>query len=755
MGGAVSIPTTSQSTKSILEFILRELFRRADLVDLYSLADPARCKAYIVASGDALNKVFATQMITPKSGKGGIIYFQRVQAIQGNPEIKRDHDENCKKLAFYFIRIFQIYGALALSVLDTEIPQTDLVPLPKQLKSARGQVGIAPPAVQGFQQPKRSTGFFGSLFSGGALSERDRSRVSFYIRDGPFKILNKYLTAPRENDSNAPLTFDRMPNLYINQLDLYTYTTPDTPSTRQLIPELNELNVNYTDDSYDRDITYSGKLKIQSVDEGRQFKINLSDFRKDDAPIVKENMSVTFVYSSSRQTYFEQNTRQELALFLKSSLLPEVKLTKPIQFLNKYRYIQDISLANQKVRGTELYIVTPRNQLDSDKIKVYYRRSSRIVKGEASIFFEISISKAGDTDYTFTLDFSSASMDGSNPTLKTLIENDDKIRGRKTETFVATRDEEPISKVKQETFPKYIERIFKELYTRLEKYAEEYKSTGVQYTRDGIVKPYDSSTMPDQLKIKSLWDALARKPPVKAHCVARALQLLSVAGIRSDSSLGPIYTDACKSKFLLEVDHSLPTTGSSITSSYGIAALNNLFFDAIGLAPMISDNPTYKAKIIAMRKAFEGTETEATSMTDIKSEKCSGKERINLDVTRASQLRKVVNNLLARQKRHVSAVVVLLGKLFDMPQIKKGVFYMNPRVISGGMDEVNKIGEEARNLLLTYYEGCETDFKSGLTMINVDAAALAAPDPAAADDPTDLNNNNNNNNNSNDPRRLR
>ena len=197
MGGSVSIPTTSQSTKSILEFILRELFRRADLVDMYSLADPTRCSAYLVATGDALNRVFATQMIEPKKGKGGIVYFQRIKAFQTDPAIKTEQAKLCKELSFYFIRIFQIYGALALSVLDTEIPQTNIEEPIKTRRVGRERYeGLAPGPVRGFEQ-RQSSGWWGGALSNRVPRDgRTDPRASFYITGGRFAMLNKYLDAP-------------------------------------------------------------------------------------------------------------------------------------------------------------------------------------------------------------------------------------------------------------------------------------------------------------------------------------------------------------------------------------------------------------------------------------------------------------------------------------------------------------------------------------------------------------------------------
>jgi hypothetical protein len=80
------------------------MFQRADLVDMYSLADPERCRRYIVVASNALEKLFNKQQIYPKD-KGGTFYFQSIDGIlKDMPEdIKSQQNKNCLTLAFFFI----------------------------------------------------------------------------------------------------------------------------------------------------------------------------------------------------------------------------------------------------------------------------------------------------------------------------------------------------------------------------------------------------------------------------------------------------------------------------------------------------------------------------------------------------------------------------------------------------------------------------------------------------------------------------
>ena len=721
---------------------MRELFRRADLVDLYSLADPERCKSYIVATGDALNRVFATQMIEPKKGKGGIVYFQRVKAFQTDPAIKEQQAVLCKELSFYFIRIFQIYGALALSVLDTEIPQTNMEEPPPRVARERYD-GLAPGPIRGFEQKR--TGWWGGALSNRAPRDgRPDPRASFYITGGPFAVLNKYLDAPSDGgDQDSFMYFSDNKSMYIKQADLYNFTVV---APQRVYKNPSSVTIFYS--SYDNTSIrtfYSATLEIENM--GDDIKLRLTNLKKGTEPQTPNAVEKTLSKNPADDKYYDPVTKYDFTKVLTTSLVPQSPLTV-VRFLKKFRYLPEITSRDQKIEGTNLWVVNPLRNINENTIQVFYKKPITIEKSvkDAYIYFNLSMGYSSTREeyvYDITIDLSPEAIKDSRPKpfMATLINEDEKIRGKKIMKFTASREnEEPISaRPKQQVFPAYIERIFGEMYTRFEKVGSQYISGGIQYTREGVPRPYDSETMKDPYKVKSLWEALARKPPVKAHCVARALQLLSVSGIRGDKDQSRIYSDACSSKFLLErSDHSVPTSGDAITTSHGIAALSNLFINTLGqITPEISAK--YAPQLIKLRKAFEDS-TEGATLTEIKSVPKCADGRVQIRGTELYGVRAIVQKLLARQRKHVAAVVYLLGKLFDMSQIKDGVFMINQRIVSGGMDEVNKVAAEATGLLLDYYEGCETDYKAGQTIVaGISGKTEVAIPNAPVEEPKDNN----------------
>lgn len=65
---------------------------------------------------DALGRVFQDLRIAPKSDRStGVLLFEKVDKLQTATPQSRDL---CIIVAYFYIRIFQIFAALAMTVLD-------------------------------------------------------------------------------------------------------------------------------------------------------------------------------------------------------------------------------------------------------------------------------------------------------------------------------------------------------------------------------------------------------------------------------------------------------------------------------------------------------------------------------------------------------------------------------------------------------------------------------------------------------------
>ena len=236
------------------------------------------------------------------------------------------------------------------------------------------------------------------------------------------------------------------------------------------------------------------------------------------------------------------------------------------------------------------------------------------------------------------------------------------------------------------------------------------------------------------LHTKTLLDAFRQTMPVKAHCISRALQLLSDSGMRSAVPT-EMYSSICKTKFLSD-NHSLPQADNKLTQSISIYALAQLFYDTLKEStPAISDatREQYNAFLKKMKFVFEDTSTTVPqTLGDVKNRLPVGvcdaqtKDKIlkiqNHEVIR--QVRSIGARMVNYQINHTANVVKVLRKMFLLPIESGKPLAIHPNVRKGGMEEINKIATEARNLLVEYYSQCEILYRSGAEILVHNKQAL-------------------------------
>lgn len=201
---ALAYVKTIQGKNIVLVDLLNKIFKwmleTSDILDYYALADSSECSKYAKGTEEALTKLFKVIQVQPSEDKkSGKIYFQKLSVLKQigeGIETTNDNYQNiaapaqkqaCMQIAYFYIRILQIYSALALSVLDTNVPESYDTLLARatvtpggKVKSAPftlsqvGSLPLAPPRVQ----------------SGGVLTKYS----GVYISNEKYALLNLYLT---------------------------------------------------------------------------------------------------------------------------------------------------------------------------------------------------------------------------------------------------------------------------------------------------------------------------------------------------------------------------------------------------------------------------------------------------------------------------------------------------------------------------------------------------------------------------------
>jgi hypothetical protein len=167
MGAGQSIPQSLPSIQKYrgkvvpTQLLVNEIFlwmmSQVDTNDLLKLANPKYCKDYVFLTKEALGVFMKQIQLEPKMGQKNVLFFSSVKDLtfsdektaEQRPTQKIYRDALCSQLAFFYVRLFQVFGALALTVIDS-LPEIGA--RPADIRAAAilpGQVGMRPPLFGG------------------------------------------------------------------------------------------------------------------------------------------------------------------------------------------------------------------------------------------------------------------------------------------------------------------------------------------------------------------------------------------------------------------------------------------------------------------------------------------------------------------------------------------------------------------------------------------------------------------------------
>jgi hypothetical protein len=708
MGGIISssggikdrLKEKTQGTTRVMDNILDYILKEVTLIDFYSLADPDRCRNYLVAGQEALESLFREIDLYPQQ-KDGLIYIQSIRGLQKGLDAKRVGIQNkyCLEIAFFFIRIFQIFGALTLSVMDVNIPQTDYELEQEERKSKMAQQGSYLQYVPLFgQRGGRLTGAY----------EIDPESI--------YSILNDYLRTPRSADDQNQTFFIGYPELYV-YLDALRASAPI---------------VHY---KYNKSPGDVGEIEAALTIEGNKNEIivTLSNFTTERGKGVIQEQKLT---RNSRDIFTYQSNRQ-----IEDFIYEAMKRVAPqppfsiLEFLKRYSYVNRSSIPTQSVSIMGTRVTVYANQ-PNRPVTIKYSGSIKLDEKDVAFSIEnctldIEPDSTDSNKFKVSIRFDGRKIVARDRDISRRIEESLKFKeeGVKMNIFELKDvggNPTPLND-KNETIPQYLEKVFKRIVEKRAGEDEYFKQ--FSKTKQGFVRPHDSDNIPAPLRIKKIWEALVQDPPVKAFCTARALQLLNPSALEGNMPEEAL-SSVCRTTFHHQKIGSVPAQGKTIDTAEGIRALVPLFFEMAEDRTQIVDraDEKYKQAFQYLKQQFAHVEpvtaVPVTAAVDklqtIKEgapEFCQGTDqpiRIrNPDVIRGLQA--AARALIDRQINHTANVMNIITKLFIVESSQPVRF--NPLVMKGGMPYINKVAAAARELLIDYYADCETGYNKGLAVL--------------------------------------
>jgi hypothetical protein len=191
----------TKDTRGVMNVLLDYMLKEVTVRDFLLLSNPQECKKYVLFMANNLYKYFYELKILPTKDKRGVIAFRPVKELTSLPEdVDREKQSLCLVLAYFYTRIFQIYGALALTLIDdaSYMSESGLLSLGES-----GEKGLLPPGYRQF-----------TTFGGATLSSTSFGNFTFmksYLKDEYDADMGGFLTKyTGEGISQGEIYFQKM-----------------------------------------------------------------------------------------------------------------------------------------------------------------------------------------------------------------------------------------------------------------------------------------------------------------------------------------------------------------------------------------------------------------------------------------------------------------------------------------------------------------------------------------------------------------
>ena len=207
MGGSSSLPAgldhqqlfdMTKDTRLIMNKLLDYGLHKITVSEFVKLSSPEGSKKYVMFLANSIHKLFYELQVEPGTDKRGVIFFRSIKELtEPTAQEKLYRDSLCLTLAYFYTRIFQIYGSIALTLIDdiNDISQIGIFDGADQSRSF-GAPGLHPTTMYGGAFSLTTMGNFQFLKE--FLTQQTKDNEGFrtrYVGTTPTTIGSIYFTA--------------------------------------------------------------------------------------------------------------------------------------------------------------------------------------------------------------------------------------------------------------------------------------------------------------------------------------------------------------------------------------------------------------------------------------------------------------------------------------------------------------------------------------------------------------------------------
>ena len=198
MGSGISSAITTHAqlfdktkgTRRMVDDIFTYMMHHIKVNDFMTLSNPDSCKKYTLFMANNLSMFFSKLSVIPELGKDGVLAFRSIEDLE-EPKgpAKQEKESLCLLLAYFYTRIFQIYGAMALTLLDDinyTVEKSTLMGARPSTENKTDRSVATPGQPYTYVEPRKAEKLHEEQYGGGQIG-------GWIARLGYFDFLNRKL----------------------------------------------------------------------------------------------------------------------------------------------------------------------------------------------------------------------------------------------------------------------------------------------------------------------------------------------------------------------------------------------------------------------------------------------------------------------------------------------------------------------------------------------------------------------------------